>query len=145
MSCNRNTTRDPINVFNYWNYRKNCIVNYRSSTYFLRRCSSKCSNSNICYNNNISFYKNGWILVQTEGTKDILAVKVSPMLPLPWFVSGKNVTVWNFGFTWSPGNKLLKYSESKYDGYLHIYLWTFFTKYKSADPTPLWPYRIFFK
>ena len=40
-----------------------------------------------------------WIFVQTGETKDTLAVKVSPMLPLPWLVSEKNVTIWNFGFT----------------------------------------------
>ena len=37
--------------------------------------------------------------VQKGGAKDILAVKVPPMLPLPWLVSEKNVTIWNFGFT----------------------------------------------
>ena len=41
----------------------------------------------------------GWIFVQTAGTKYKLAVKVSPMLPLPWLVPEKNVTIWNFGFT----------------------------------------------
>ena len=37
--------------------------------------------------------------VQTGGTKETLAVKISPILPLSWLVSEKNVRVRNFGFT----------------------------------------------
>ena len=40
-----------------------------------------------------------WIFVQTEGTKQTVAMKVLPMLPLPWLVSEENVTIENFGFT----------------------------------------------
>ena len=34
-----------------------------------------------------------WIFVQTEGTKQTIAMKVPPMLSLPWLVSEENVTI----------------------------------------------------
>ena len=36
---------------------------------------------------------------ETGGIKDTLAVKVPPILPLPWLVSEKNDTISIFGFT----------------------------------------------
>ena len=47
----------------------------------------------IAHNKLFRFLQGVWIFVQTGGTKDTLVVKVPPMLPLPWLMSEKNVTI----------------------------------------------------
>ena len=83
-----------------------------------------------------TFWQCIWIFVQTGGTKNILAGKALPMLPLLWLVSEKKVTIWSSGFTWSQSNKLLKHFESKYDAYLHMSCWNFFANIKVPAPPP---------
>ena len=80
----------------------------------------------------LRFLQCEWIFVKTEGIKDTLAVKVPPMLPLPWLITEKNVTLWNFDFT-------------RRGIFAYFLCELFFENIKMTTPPPFDPTRFFFE